>query len=145
MEELKIDKTTPVIAFWRHLRSALNRGGLAVFFLMICAIFFPASMENSAASGPASKVIVLTDSAGLGDKGFNDVCWQGVLKAKKDFCLDAQFLQSREQADYTSNLALAANRADIVVTLGYLYADSLKETAPISQNQVHTHRRRYSG
>jgi basic membrane protein A len=75
-------------------------------------------------------VIVLTDAAGLGDKGFNDVCWQGVLRAKKDFGLDAQFLQAREQADYASNLTLAANRADIVVTLGYLFADSVKEAAP---------------
>jgi basic membrane protein A len=76
------------------------------------------------------KVIVLTDAAGLGDKGFNDVCWQGVLKAKKDFGLDAQFLQSREQADYASNLTVAASRSDIAVTLGYLFADSLKTVAP---------------
>ena len=57
-------------------------------------------------------------------------CWQGILRAKKDFGLDAQFLQSREQADYASNLTLAANRADTVVTLGYLFADSLKEVCP---------------
>jgi basic membrane protein A len=75
-------------------------------------------------------VIVLTDAAGLGDKGFNDVCWQGVLRAKKDFGIDAQFIQSREQADYASNIALAAGRADIVITLGYLFTDSVKQVAP---------------
>jgi len=120
----------PVIAFWRRLRS-LNRRDLAVSFLIICSSLCPGPIETiSEASGSAAKVIVLTDTAGLGDKGFNDVCWQGVQKAKKDFGLDAQFLQSREQADYASNLSLAAGRADIVVTLGYLYADSLRETAP---------------
>ncbi len=76
------------------------------------------------------QVIVLTDSAGLGDNGFNDVCWQGVQKAKKDFGLEARFLQSREQADYVSNLTLAARKADIVVTLGFLFVDSVKEVAP---------------
>jgi basic membrane protein A len=75
-------------------------------------------------------VIVLTDTAGLGDKGFNDVCWQGVLKAGKEFGIDAQFLQSREQADYGANISLAAGMADIVVTLGYLFMDSLKDVAP---------------
>ncbi|MCE5336642.1 MAG: BMP family ABC transporter substrate-binding protein [Desulfobacteraceae bacterium] len=76
------------------------------------------------------RVIVLTDAAGLGDKAFNDVCWKGVLKAKADFGIDAQFLQSREQADYVSNLTLAARKADIVVTLGFLFIDSLKAVAP---------------
>jgi basic membrane protein A len=80
-------------------------------------------------AGPL-KAIVLTDAAGLGDKGFNDVCWQGMLKAGQDFGIDARFMQSREQAEYASNIALAAGRADIVVTLGYLFTDSLKETAP---------------
>lgn len=76
------------------------------------------------------QVIVLTDSAGLGDNGFNDVSWRGVQKAEKDFGLKARFLQSREQADYVSNLSLAAGRADIVVTLGYLFTDALKQVVP---------------
>lgn len=76
------------------------------------------------------KVVVLTDASGLGDKGFNDVCWMGVQKAKQDFGLKAQFIQSREQADYISNLTLAARNADVAVTLGYLYADAVKQVAP---------------
>lgn len=76
------------------------------------------------------KVVVLTDAAGLGDKGFNDVCWQGVLKAKAEFGLSAQFLQSREQADYVSNLTLATQYADVVVTLGFLYMDAVKQVVP---------------
>ena len=103
------------------MRPALNRKSLVVCFLIVCGFFaLPRWNQLGGVRDLPPKVIVLTDAAGLGDKGFNDVCWQGVLKAKKDFGLDAQFLQSREQADYASNLTLAANRADIVVTLGYL-------------------------
>jgi basic membrane protein A and related proteins len=76
------------------------------------------------------QVVVLTDAAGLGDKGFNDVCWQGVQKAKTDFGLETKFLQSREQADYVANLTLAAQSADAVVTLGYLFVDAVKKVAP---------------
>ena len=94
-------------------------------FILVCVLLGP-----NPAGAESLKVIVLTDAAGLGDRGFNDVCWQGVLKAKKDFGIDAQFLQSREQADYASNIALAAGRADIVVTLGYLFTDSLRQVAP---------------
>jgi basic membrane protein A and related proteins len=80
--------------------------------------------------GKALRVVVLTDVAGLGDKGFNDVCWEGVQKARQDFGLSAQFIQSREQADYVANLSLAAQNADVVVTLGYLYVDAVREVAP---------------
>lgn len=89
-----------------------------------------AAHRHNRLPGSPVKVIVLTDAAGLGDKGFNDVCWQGVLRAKKDFGIDAQFLQSREQADYVSDITLAARRADIVITLGYLFVDALNEVAP---------------
>jgi basic membrane protein A and related proteins len=107
------------------LRSILSFMGLVICFISACVLLGP-----SPAEADTLKVIVLTDAAGLGDKGFNDVCWQGVLRAKKDLGIDAQFLQSREQADYASNITLAAGRADIVVTLGYLFAESLKEVAP---------------
>jgi basic membrane protein A and related proteins len=82
-----------------------------------------------AASAPL-QVVVLTDAAGLGDKGFNDVCWQGVQKAKAEFGFETKFLQSREQADYLANLTLAAQHADVVVTLGYLFVDAVKKVAP---------------
>lgn len=112
------------------MRPFFNFRNILVCFLLVSGFFYTDPTVTSRASRGSVRVIVLTDTAGLGDKGFNDVCWQGVLKAKKDFGLDAQFLQSREQADYTSNLNLAAGRADIVVSLGYLYSDSLKDVAP---------------
>ena len=96
---------------------------------------FLAMVVVSAAAIPRSmaktlQVVVITDAAGLGDKGFNDVCWQGVLKAKTDFGFEAKFLQSRDQIDYVANLTLAAQHADIVVTLGYLFVDAVKKVAP---------------
>jgi basic membrane protein A len=121
------------------LRAGLSIEIFGVCFFIACGFFCPgeaagpqpsAPRQGNGLPGPSTKVIVLTDASGLGDKGFNDVCWQGALRAKKEFGVDAQFLQAREQADYASNLTLAASRADIVVTLGYLFADSLKETAP---------------
>jgi basic membrane protein A and related proteins len=98
---------------------------LPILLLLACCLLLP-----TVSAGKALKVVVLTDVAGLGDKGFNDVCWQGVQKARQDLGLSAQFVQSREQADYVANLSLAAQNADAVVTLGYLYADAVKQVAP---------------
>ena len=100
---------------------------LRLRFLLLLAFFV---LLPSTSSGKTLRVVVLTDVAGLGDKGFNDVCWQGVQKAGQDFGLSAQFMQSREQADYGANLSLVAQNADAVVTLGYLYVEAVKQVAP---------------
>ncbi len=97
----------------------------AALLLALCVL----SHDTPVQAG-ATRVIVITDAAGLGDKAFNDACWQGVLRARGEFGIDAQFLQSREQADYVSNLTLAARKANIVVTLGFLFVDALKAVAP---------------
>ncbi|MGV8074712.1 MAG: BMP family protein [Syntrophobacteraceae bacterium] len=102
----------------------LLRCACFVIFVISLSIFFFGVLSCEA---KALKVVVLTDASGLGDKGFNDVCWQGVQRAKQDFGLSAQFLQSREQADYVSNLTLASRNADVTVTLGFLYADAVKQ------------------
>ena len=118
------------------MRSILRFKGLLVCLIISCAFWgaIPAQTDSKEGQQPQprhpAKVIVLKDAAGLGDKGFNDVCWQGVVKAKKDLGIDAQFIQSREQADYASNITLAAGRADIVVTLGFLFTESVKQVAP---------------
>ncbi len=91
-----------------------------VFFLMLLP-------PPAACAAKTMKVVVLTDASGLGDKGFNDVSWKGVQRAQADFHLKAQFVQSREQADYVANLSMASKFADIVVTLGYLYTDAVRQ------------------
>ncbi|HAA02318.1 MAG TPA: BMP family ABC transporter substrate-binding protein [Syntrophobacteraceae bacterium] len=108
-------------------------------FTLLLSLLAMSSVTTSQAYGKALQVVVITDAAGLGDKGFNDVCWQGVLKAKSEFGFEAKFLQSREQADYVANLTLAAQHADIVVTLGYLFVDAVKKVAPYFPNTHFIH------
>lgn len=114
------------------------RLSLRLSLFILAAVQFLPFAQPYAHAKPL-KVVVITDAAGLGDKAFNDVCWQGVQKAKADLGLSTQFLQSREQADYASNLTLATQYADVVVTLGYLYADTVREMAPRFPNTKFIH------
>jgi len=77
-----------------------------------------------------TRVVMVTDVAGLGDQGFNDAAWAGVERAGTEAGVTADIIQSREQADYLSNLATAAERADVVVAVGFIIADSVKRAAP---------------
>jgi basic membrane protein A and related proteins len=103
---------------------------ISISVAMLLSLVVVSTVAIPRSLGKTLQVVVITDAAGLGDKSFNDVCWQGVLKAKSDFGFEAKFLQSREQIDYVANLTLAAQHADIVVTLGYLFVDAVKKVAP---------------
>ncbi|MHC2995498.1 MAG: BMP family ABC transporter substrate-binding protein [Candidatus Atribacteria bacterium] len=77
------------------------------------------------------KVIMVTDTAGLGDKSFNDSVWDGIKKAEKDFGIESKIIESREMADYVPNLTGAIkDGANIVVGVGFLMIDALAEVAP---------------
>ena len=77
----------------------------------------------------AFRVVMVTDVGGIGDKGFNDSGWAGVQRAVTELGVRADLIQSREQADYVQNLSLAGQNADVVVAMGYLMIDAVREAA----------------
>ncbi|MCD6545974.1 MAG: BMP family ABC transporter substrate-binding protein [Thermotogae bacterium] len=81
-------------------------------------------------SAYAFKVIMVTDTGGLGDKSFNDGTWAGVMMAAEEFGLEANVIQSYEQADYIPNLTKAAQEADVVFAVGFMMTDALFKVAP---------------
>ncbi len=95
---------------------------VAVVSLMPCAF--------GGAEAQKLSVVMVTDVAGLGDQGFNDAAWAGVQRAAKEFLLPVDIIQSREQADYVSNLSTAAERTRVVVAVGFIIADSVRRVAP---------------
>ncbi|MBW2146882.1 MAG: BMP family ABC transporter substrate-binding protein [Deltaproteobacteria bacterium] len=88
-----------------------------------------------ATAGPdaaqAFKIIMVTDTAGLGDRSFNDAGWAGVQRARKEMGVEVGIIQSYEQADYVPNLNLAAKNANAVVAMGYLLLDAMRKIAPL--------------
>ena len=79
---------------------------------------------------PKYFVVMVTDTAGLGDKSFNDSVWAGIQKAVKDFGIEARVIQSMEMADYVPNLEEAVKSgADLIVAVGFLIRDSVEQVA----------------
>ncbi|MGI6456319.1 MAG: BMP family lipoprotein [bacterium] len=102
--------------------------------------FFSACSENTAElpkekNSDALNVIMITDVGGRGDKGFNDAGWAGCEDARKRLAaqgvkVELNVLESREQTDYEENISLAAERAEVVVALGFLISDAVIAVAP---------------
>lgn len=74
--------------------------------------------------------VMVTDQAGLGDQGFNDLAWEGIERAAADLGGRPQVIESNEQAQYVANLQEAVDAgADMVVGVGFLIADAVAEAA----------------
>ncbi len=104
---------------------------LILFALLALSACSDQQPAEEAAGAKPFKVVMVMDMAGLGDKGFNDAGWAGVLRAQTELGIEGQVLQSHEQADYVPNLSLAAQRADAVVAMGFLMVDAVKKVAPL--------------
>lgn len=85
---------------------------------------------TTGASGGDFKWVMITDQAGLGDQGFNDLAFAGVKRAADELGGTQQVIESREQAQYVPNLQQAVSSgATLTVGVGFLIADAMHEVA----------------
>lgn len=109
---------------------------MGFLLLLSCSSGTKDQPKPSAGSGEKPfQVILITDVGGRGDKGFNDAGWVGCEDAQRRLsergvAIEIKAVESREQTDYVDNLNLAAERADAVVALGFLIAESVQQVAP---------------
>jgi len=108
---------------------------LAIIILSVFLLFCGGEDGDTETDESKMTVIMITDQAGLGDQGFNDSGWAGVKRAVEEFHLNASFVESNEQADYIPNITIAAQKADIIITMGYLMIDATKDVAPRYPNK----------
>jgi basic membrane protein A and related proteins len=81
-------------------------------------------------AAPKLKVAMVTDVGGLGDKSFNDLSWAGLQKAQTDLGVQAKVLESKQIADYESNLTqLASAGYNPIFAVGFLMTDAVTKIA----------------
>jgi basic membrane protein A len=84
-----------------------------------------ATKEPEVAAAPKLKACLVTDSAGIGDKSFNDAVWGGLEKAQADFGIEANYIESKSADDYAPNLeACVDSDPDLIVCVGFMMADA---------------------
>lgn len=95
----------------------------------------PSPAASSGGGKPSSsktiKAGLVTDVGGVGDRSFNALAWEGLQTAQKELGFDIKYTESKQNADYVTNLSrFAQNGYDVVFAIGYAMADALKEVAP---------------
>jgi basic membrane protein A len=106
---------------------------LAVGLVAVTACGSDSSSSKSTSSTSAKKklkVAMVTDIGGLNDRSFNALAYKGLRGAKSQLGADIRVLTSKSNADYVPNLsALARQKYDLVVAVGFLMADATAKVA----------------
>lgn len=76
------------------------------------------------------KVGLVTDVGGINDHSFNQLAYQGLEKAKKDLGVTTNFIQSKQQTDYVTNLTqFAQQKYNMIIAVGFLMKDAVEQVS----------------
>ena len=89
--------------------------------------------DAGSASGSASadyKVKMVTDMGGVNDQSFNQLAWEGLQKLQKDTGIPTGYTESKQEADYATNLDKAVDDGNnLVWGIGFAMADAIQTAA----------------
>jgi basic membrane protein A len=73
---------------------------------------------------------MVTDTGGVNDQSFNQSSWEGLQSLNKDTGAKVSYLESKQAADYATNLdKLADDDNDIIWGIGYAMAGAIGNAA----------------
>lgn len=78
-----------------------------------------------------NKIAIIFTIGGLGDKSFNDLCYDGMLKAQKELGIDFDYSEPKTSDEYESISRKYAedNQYGLIITVGYEQEESIKKIA----------------
>ena len=96
-----------------------------------------APAEDTTAVDPSTiKIGMVTDVGGVNDGSFNQSSWEGLQRAQVELGIEAKYLESKTDADYTPNIeTLIDDECDLVICVGYMLADATKAAAEAYPDQ----------
>jgi basic membrane protein A len=104
-------------------------GGVAA---LVAGLGASASAKSTTAGRAGAKpfIVLVTDINQLNDHGFNQLAYQGLLRAQKQLGVRGVVYQSPSAQAYIPNLAQAARKgADLVVSVGFDQASAVAKVA----------------
>jgi basic membrane protein A len=115
----------------------MNRQAISAMLLAAFGVLLAASGCGQGKSAPPestgakkTRVAMVTDVGGLGDKSFNDSAYAGLQAAQRRLGVEIQVLQSKSAADYQPNLAVLANEdVDAIIAIGFLLNKDVERIA----------------
>jgi basic membrane protein A len=102
------------------------------FATLVALLALSLMVGCGAPAGEGLKVGMVSDTGGVDDASFNENTWDGLVLARDELGVEAQFIESQAQADYARNITeFCEQDYDLVFTVGFLLGDATAEMAEV--------------
>ncbi len=110
---------------------AMRRGGRLLLAGFVCAALLAGCAERKPqAARQTLHVGLVFDVGGLGDKSFNDLAYQGLLRARDSLGVTFEYFEPTQSSDREAALRLfAQGGADLIIGVGFLFTDDIRAVA----------------
>ena len=110
--------------------------------LLLVIIFVLQNIQSSSneSSQDLKKIAIVFNIYGLGDKSFNDLCYDGILRAQENLGVEFDYSVSKNEGDY-ENLTreyAQSEEYDLIIVIGYEQGQSVKKVFEEYENQKFT-------
>jgi len=114
--------------------SAPSRGGrglrTACAGLAVVALLAGCGGSKTESAGRPLHVGMVFDVGGLGDKSFNDLAYQGLVRARDELGITFEYFEPTQSSDREAALRLfAQGEANLIIGVGFLFTDDIRAVA----------------
>jgi basic membrane protein A len=103
---------------------------LSLFLILVLMLSLSSCDATSAQPiDSLPKVVMVASEGGLGDESFNDMAYEGILKAAKDYKIEVTIEEPEDRYAYIETVSAVAGDTDLVIAVGYIDANTLQEIA----------------
>ena len=82
------------------------------------------------------KISLILDEGGVNDQSFNQSSWEGALRAKDQYGVEVNYIESKSESEYLSNVETAIDdEADLIIGVGFKLTDTIEEASKNYPNQ----------
>ena len=82
------------------------------------------------------KISLILDEGGVNDQSFNQSSWEGALRAKEQYDVEVNYIESKSESEYLANVETAIDDdADLIIGVGFKLTDTIEEASKNYPNQ----------
>ena len=95
-----------------------------------------ANTEKTNVEEDTLKLSLILDEGGVNDQSFNQSAWEGALRAKEEYGVEVNYIESKSESEYLSNVETAIDdEADLIIGVGFKLTDTIEEASKNYPNQ----------
>lgn len=103
---------------------------ITVLVMAACSLVGCGNKSDNAANNDALKITMVTSVGGVTDGSFNQSAWEGLKKAEKNLGANVSYIESKQEADYVTNLEQAVDgKNDLIIATGFPMQQALLDAA----------------